>query len=155
MKATALFTLSLLGSGLSGLLPRQDPPRNDGIHLAVGPSCGPLAGTYADVNAGLVPQSFKTIVSFGVSLVSSKFQPVFNVTITDHQDSYTDGGIDNGSTLLPPVLIPPDNEAGGRSTNGPVWIEDVASDIGATLMDYAVSNEAIFSTMFVSLGADS
>ncbi|THU91551.1 hypothetical protein K435DRAFT_673863 [Dendrothele bispora CBS 962.96] len=127
MKTPVLFFLGLLGSTVSSLLPlhppvpRQDPnggpERNDGIHLAVGPTCGPLGGSYADVNAGLVPQSFKTIVSFG--------------------DSYTDGGIDNGSALLPPVLIPPNTEAGGRSTNGPVWIEGVASDIGANLMDYA------------------
>ncbi|KAG9044848.1 hypothetical protein FS837_007405 [Tulasnella sp. UAMH 9824] len=28
--------------------------------------------------------------------------------------------------------------AGGRTTNGPVWSEDIANDIGATFMDYAI-----------------
>ncbi|KAF5349323.1 hypothetical protein D9758_011796 [Tetrapyrgos nigripes] len=118
MKRIVVFTLGLLGNVFSSLIGSgESPAGNDGIHLAVYPSCGPLGGPYADANAGLIPGSFKTIVSFG--------------------DSYTDGGIDNGSSLLPPVLIPPNPEAGGRSTNGPVWVEGVASDIGATLMDYA------------------
>ncbi|KII86154.1 carbohydrate esterase family 16 protein [Plicaturopsis crispa FD-325 SS-3] len=91
---------------------------NDGIHLAVSPKCGPLAGNVTDVNAGLNLNAYKTIVSFG--------------------DSYTDGGIQNGSALRPPVLTPPSSLAGNRSTNGPVWIEGIASDIGARLMDYAV-----------------
>ncbi|KAF8829563.1 carbohydrate esterase family 16 protein [Lentinula edodes] len=96
---------------------RQGSGDNDGIHLAVSPQCGPLDGKTTNVNAGIVPTSIKTIVSFG--------------------DSYTDGGVDNGSALLPPVLIPPNDEAGGRSTNGPVWIEGVSGDWGAHLMDYA------------------
>ncbi|KAJ3784559.1 hypothetical protein GGU10DRAFT_357546 [Lentinula aff. detonsa] len=99
------------------LRPRQGNGDNDGIHLAVSPQCGPLDGKTTNVNAGIVPSSIKTIISFG--------------------DSYTDGGIDNGSALLPPVLIPPNDEAGGRSTNGPVWIEGVSGDWGAHLMDYA------------------
>jgi hypothetical protein len=57
------------------------------------------------------------------------------------QDSYTDGGGKrNGSPLAPAVIIPPNAQAGGRSTNGKLWIENIASDIGATLMDYAVSS---------------
>ena len=55
------------------------------------------------------------------------------------QDSYTDGGRDDGGPLAPPIVIPPDAEAGGRSTDGKVWIENIADDIGATLKDYAVS----------------
>ena len=56
------------------------------------------------------------------------------------QDSYTDGGGNHdGSPLAPPIIIPPGAEAGGRSTNGKLWIENIADDIGAKLMDYAVS----------------
>lgn len=58
---------------------------------------------------------------------------------THSQDSYTDGGRDDGGPLALPVVVPPDAEAGGRSTNGKVWIEHIAEDAGATLMDYAVS----------------
>ncbi|KIJ67736.1 hypothetical protein HYDPIDRAFT_25210 [Hydnomerulius pinastri MD-312] len=35
------------------------------------------------------------------------------------QDSYTDGGGDDGGPLAPAVIIPPNAQAGGRSTNGP------------------------------------
>lgn len=94
----------------------QDP--NDGIHLAVSPQCGPLSGTASDFNAGLNLPQFKTIVAFG--------------------DSFTDGGRHDGGPLEPAVMIPPDVFAGGRSTNGPVWVEGIASGIGARVMDYAV-----------------
>jgi hypothetical protein len=57
------------------------------------------------------------------------------------QDSYTDGGKEDGSPLDPPVLHPPSSLAGGRSTNGLTWVEHVANDIGATLKDYAVSTD--------------
>jgi hypothetical protein len=41
---------------------------NSGIHLAVSPKCGTLAGAPADVNAGLLAlKSYKTLVTFGVS----------------------------------------------------------------------------------------
>jgi len=94
---------------------------NDGIRLAVSPKCGPLSGSTADVNAGLDLSQIKTIVSFG--------------------DSYTDGGGNHdGSPLAPPVVTPPNPEAGGRSTNGKLWIENIADDIGAKLMDYAISS---------------
>lgn len=45
---------------------RQGSGDNDGIHLAVSPQCGPLDGKTTNVNAGIVPTSIKTIVSFGV-----------------------------------------------------------------------------------------
>ncbi|KAI0314311.1 hypothetical protein OF83DRAFT_1064051 [Amylostereum chailletii] len=96
---------------------------NDGIHLAVHPSCGSLGGNFTDVNAGIDLQKIKTIVSFG--------------------DSYTDGGKHDGSALDPPVLTPPSSLAGGRSTNGPVWIENIANDLGAHFMDYAVSSAVV------------
>ncbi|KAL7284835.1 hypothetical protein ACG7TL_002148 [Trametes sanguinea] len=77
-----------------------------------------LAGrNVSDVNAGVDLKRIKTIVAFG--------------------DSYTDGGRDDGGPLAPPVVVPPDAEAGGRSTDGKVWVEDIADDIGATLKDYA------------------
>lgn len=63
---------------------------------------------------------YKTIVSFG--------------------DSYTDGGRRDGGPLAPPVVIPPDPFAGGRSTNGKVWVEHLAEEAGATLLDYAWSS---------------
>ncbi|TFK82714.1 carbohydrate esterase family 16 protein [Polyporus arcularius HHB13444] len=98
-------------------LARQDG--NNGIHLAVSPVCGPLSGNVSDVNAGIDLTRIKTIVAFG--------------------DSYTDGGRQDGGPLPAPVITPPDAEAGGRSTDGKVWVEDIADDIGATIMDYAQS----------------
>ncbi|KAI8996637.1 hypothetical protein BD414DRAFT_409262 [Trametes punicea] len=123
-----LLALSLLSSlslpdYVLALLPRSGPllrhDRNNGIHLAVSPICGPLSGNVSDVNAGIDLARIKTIVAFG--------------------DSYTDGGRDDGGPLAPPVVVPPDAEAGGRSTDGRVWVEDIADDIGATLKDYAQS----------------
>ncbi|TFK31527.1 hypothetical protein BDQ12DRAFT_748237 [Crucibulum laeve] len=109
---------------------RASSIRNDGIHLAVRPKCGCLGGNTSDVNAGLIPHRFKTIVSFG--------------------DSYTDGGKYDGSELLPPIVVPPNPEAGGRSTNGLTWVEQVANDIGAILKDYAVS---IIDSQIIQSGA--
>ncbi|CAA7263438.1 unnamed protein product [Cyclocybe aegerita] len=105
------------------LTPRAEDPRNDGIHLAVEPRCGSLSGSTADVNAGLIPERFKIVVAFG--------------------DSYTDGGKSDGSPLDPAVIVPPSPLAGGRSTNGLVWVENVANDLGARLMDYAQSGACI------------
>lgn len=99
------------------------PPDNNGIHLAVSPQCGKLSGSTADINAGIDSGRINTIVSFG--------------------DSYTDGGKSDGSPLDPPILIPPSPLAGGRSTNGLTWIEDVANDVKATIMDYAQSGACI------------
>ncbi|OJT04615.1 hypothetical protein TRAPUB_4680 [Trametes pubescens] len=120
----SIFAISLLSSfsfyekGLAyRTLLRQD--RNNGIHLAVSPVCGPLSGNVSDVNAGIDLKTIKTIVAFG--------------------DSYTDGGREDGGPLAPPVVIPPEALAGGRSTDGKVWVENIADDIGATLMDYAQS----------------
>ncbi|OSC99273.1 carbohydrate esterase family 16 protein [Trametes coccinea BRFM310] len=125
-----LLSSLLLPEYVVGLLPLPALPtlrpaalagreRNHGIHLAVSPVCGPLSGNVSDVNAGVDLKRIKTIVAFG--------------------DSYTDGGRDDGGPLAPPVVVPPDAEAGGRSTDGKVWVEDIADDIGATLKDYAQS----------------
>lgn len=53
--------------------PRADSDYNDGIHLAIGPTCGipSVNGSVVDVNAGLSALPwYKTIVSFGDSFTS-------------------------------------------------------------------------------------
>ena len=40
--------------------------------------------------------------------------------------------------LPPPTITPLHAEVGGWSTDWTVWVEDIADDIGATSMDYAV-----------------
>ncbi|KAJ1300660.1 hypothetical protein OPQ81_002308 [Rhizoctonia solani] len=107
--------------------------RNDGIRLVIGPTCGKLTatGNVTDANQGLLNlKKYKTIVSFG--------------------DSYTAGGVNDGSPLAPPVIIPPSPKAGGRTTNGPVWIENIANDIGARFMDYAVGGAVTDRTLWPS-----
>ncbi|KAF8578145.1 carbohydrate esterase family 16 protein [Ramaria rubella] len=109
----SVFLLSTLGLSTTRSLP------NDGIHLAVRPTCGNLSGAAANVNAGLRSlKEYKTIVAFG--------------------DSYTDGGVRDGGPRLPAVVIPPNPKAGGRTTNGPVWVEDLGTDTKALVMDYAL-----------------
>lgn len=99
----------------------SDDRDNGGIHLAVAPNCTTLStrAEVGDLNAGINLASFKTVVAFG--------------------DSYTAGLYDNGTALPPAVLDPPPGiEAGGRATDGPLWIEGVTGDYGLVLMDYAV-----------------
>jgi hypothetical protein len=55
-----LVTLAALASLIKGTEP------NDGIHLAVHPTCGKLGGNFTDVNAGIDLSRVQTIVSFGV-----------------------------------------------------------------------------------------
>ena len=112
--------------------------KNNNIRLAVSPRCGPLSGPVADVNAGLDIKSFNTIVAFGVCHRFACFVCDTDGLYNCHQDSYTDGGRQDGSPLDPPILTPPNPLAGGRSTNGRVWVECLAEDVNATLMDYAV-----------------
>ncbi len=111
--------------------------RNNGVHLAVVPICGSLirGSRPSDINVGIELGNVTILVSFGVSEISLQTQSTHAV-----KDSYTDGGNDDGSPLEPPVLIPPSVLAGGRSANGPVWIEGIANNTGATLMSYAVSS---------------
>ncbi|KAF5376713.1 hypothetical protein D9615_007794 [Tricholomella constricta] len=124
MWKSSLIIFPVLSASVGALYtPLASRDDNDGIHLAVSPRCGALNGTTADVNAGLRPRQFKTIVSFG--------------------DSYTDGGHDDGGPLDPPIVVPPSPLAGGRSVNGLTWVEFVANDIGATLKDYAQSAACI------------
>ncbi|KAJ6538054.1 hypothetical protein B0H19DRAFT_962300, partial [Mycena capillaripes] len=79
---------------------------------------GKLDGTFADANAGIETTGIKTLVAFGVYF------------------SHTIGS--DGATLPAAVLNGTSLSAGGRSTDGPVWAEDVASDLGAMIKDYAV-----------------
>ncbi|KAJ3757210.1 carbohydrate esterase family 16 protein [Lentinula raphanica] len=102
------------------------------VHLAVSPNCGSLSGPPADINNGLKPLSnYSTIVAFG--------------------DSYTSGSIFNGSALPPPVLSPPNPNAGGRITNGPLWVENLAAAANATLQDWAVNGSVIDHNMYPSI----
>ncbi|KAG8915608.1 hypothetical protein FRC01_003576 [Tulasnella sp. 417] len=113
------------------LIKRDDALRNDGIHLAIGPHCGSAKANATDVNEGLrTLTTYKTIVAFG--------------------DSYTTGGNADGGPLLPAVLTGDSPKAGGRTTNGPTWVEDIASDIGATIMDYAIGGAVTNVTLWPS-----
>ena len=54
--------LGLLSSAI-----RAQTTGNDGVHLAIGPSCGSAKENATDVNEGLrTLTTYKTIVSFGV-----------------------------------------------------------------------------------------
>lgn len=126
-----LLTISALAVGKASLLTsRQIASRN--VHLAVTPNCGNLSGSPADVNQGLKPlSSYTTIVAFG--------------------DSYTSGGTFNGSVLAPAVLSPPDPNAGGRISNGPLWVENLASVANATLQDWAVNGSVVDSILYPTI----
>ncbi|KIJ53496.1 carbohydrate esterase family 16 protein [Sphaerobolus stellatus SS14] len=126
----ASYRSRLVADPLPHPIGRND--NNDGIHLAIGPRCGSLNGSFADVNAGLPDlHAFDTIVSFG--------------------DSYTDtGGNRDGTPPPPAVLIPPNAEAGGRSSNGYMWVEDLAYDYNITVMNYAISAAVTNRTLWPS-----
>jgi hypothetical protein len=55
-----------LAAGLT--VPRQSHD-NDGIHLAIEPTCGALGGNVSNVNSGINLSAIKTIVAFGVSKI--------------------------------------------------------------------------------------
>ncbi|PPR06184.1 hypothetical protein CVT24_000726 [Panaeolus cyanescens] len=100
------------------------------LHLAVDPICATsLSGAPADVNAGLKPlNEYTRIVAFG--------------------DAYSDSGVHNGSSPSPAFLVPPSTSAGGRPSNGPVWVEYLANANGATLRDYAVNGAIVDATQY-------
>ncbi|TFK56387.1 hypothetical protein OE88DRAFT_1620542 [Heliocybe sulcata] len=113
---TPLFAVISAASALTLPTRRQF---NDGVHLAISPTCGTLGGSPANVNSGLLPlNEYKTIVVFG--------------------DGYSSNGVSDGSTAEPAIVIPPSPKAGGRMSDGPVWTEYLAADSGATLKNYAV-----------------
>ncbi|KZV62238.1 carbohydrate esterase family 16 protein [Peniophora sp. CONT] len=135
--AHALVVLSCLAASLSAAA-TSVPHRadtNDGIHLAINPSCGSFGGNFTNVNAGLKTSAVKTFVVFG--------------------DSYTDGGAHDGGPL-PAAIVPANStRAGGRVTNGPVWVEWVANATKATLMDYARSGAVVNHTLWPSKSTQS
>ncbi|KAJ6496258.1 carbohydrate esterase family 16 protein [Mycena sanguinolenta] len=131
---TSLFSV-LLGTVAAYHLPVERQATNDGVHLAITPTCGKLGGTFVNANAGIVTSGIKTLVAFG--------------------DSYTSGGRTDGGPLPAAVLNGTSPRAGGRVTDGPVWAEDVASDLGATIKDYAVSGAVVNVTLWPSKAGQS
>ncbi|KAJ7030318.1 carbohydrate esterase family 16 protein [Mycena alexandri] len=124
---TTLFALLSVVRAIPERIARQT---NDGVHLAITPTCGKLGGTFANANAGVITAGMKTLIAFG--------------------DSYTFGGRSDGGPLAAAVLVGTSPRAGGRATDGPIWAEDVASDLGATIKDYAVSGAVINVTLWPS-----
>ncbi|KAJ7143918.1 carbohydrate esterase family 16 protein, partial [Mycena epipterygia] len=123
----ALLSMAVVAAvRVPGLVTRQ----NGGVHLAITPTCGKLGGTVTNANAGILTSGMKTLVAFG--------------------DSYTFGGRSDGGTLPAAVLTGTSPRAGGRGTDGPVWAEDLASDLGATIKDYAVSGAVVNVTLWPS-----
>ena len=60
--ARGAVVLAFLSSAI-----RAQTTGNDGVHLAIGPSCGSAKENVTDVNEGLrTVTTYKTIVSFGV-----------------------------------------------------------------------------------------
>ncbi|KAG6841717.1 hypothetical protein C0991_007603 [Blastosporella zonata] len=130
MRSSLSFTLSII-SLVSAVVVKRDSSTS-AVHLAVSPNCSTLGGTVGDLNAGLRPLStFKNIVSFG--------------------DGYSNNGIQNGSTAIPPVLTAPNPNAGGRPSNGLVWVELLAQSVGATLHDYSANGAVIDAGQYSNL----
>jgi hypothetical protein len=143
--ALSVFALSLPISGSPPFYPRDD---NDGIHLALSPACGSATGGVAvDRNNGIPALSqIKTIVTFGVRMdLTSSISYLICI-----KDSFTSVGKNDGSAPDPPILSGNSPDAGGRITNGLTWIEDLAADSNATLMDYAVAGAVVNVTLWPS-----
>ncbi|KAG8742158.1 hypothetical protein FRC10_001966 [Ceratobasidium sp. 414] len=127
LKTWELVSFSLLITSASAAT-------NDGITLAISPTCGKLTttGSTADINAGLLDiKSYKTIVS-PPSLRFLQKPNLPHDTKVSFGDSYTSDGKKDGSTPDPAVVVPPNPHA--------VWIENIANGIGATFKDYAVGS---------------
>ncbi|VDB86519.1 unnamed protein product [Peniophora sp. CBMAI 1063] len=135
MRAALLYIT--LGSTLaSSTTPQKE--NNDGIHLAISPPCGTLSENVTNVNVGIDLRDIDTIVSFG--------------------DSYTDGGAHDGVLCLCLFYLSTENgtRAGGRITNGYVWIEHLANMTGrreALLMDYAISGAVVNASLWPNTAA--
>ncbi|KAG6812632.1 hypothetical protein H0H92_001715 [Tricholoma furcatifolium] len=113
------FSVSLILASISlasaAILNRDS---DSAVYLAVSPNCVSVNGNAGNVNAGVPPLStFTNFVSFG--------------------DQYSDNGMQNGSNAAPAVLSPPNPDAGGRPSNGPVWVEYLAQSVGASVKDYS------------------
>jgi len=96
-----------------------------------------MAHTYADVNVGIDPPSSRRLIYLEYVLDESNLPKWLR---SSFQDSFTDGGKSDGLPLDPAIIYPPNPEAGGLSTNGLTWVENLANDIGANIMDYTVSS---------------
>ncbi|KIY73365.1 carbohydrate esterase family 16 protein [Cylindrobasidium torrendii FP15055 ss-10] len=100
------------------------------LNLAKDPSCGTMSSdTAVDVNAGIDLSKITTVVAFG--------------------DGYTSIDIaDGGDSASAPEQSGTDPKAGGRFTNGRVWVEYFASNISATLKDYAVPKTVVSNDLY-------
>ncbi|KAJ3916638.1 hypothetical protein F5877DRAFT_46197 [Lentinula edodes] len=128
--AITLFVITHLWASATAAVSRRQATTD--VHLAVSPNCGSLSGPPADVNNGLKPlTSYNTIVAFG--------------------DSYTSGSTFNGSALVQPVLSPPNPNAGGRITNGALWVENLAAAANASLQDWAVNGSVVDHNMYLDI----
>ncbi|KAF9037480.1 hypothetical protein BJ165DRAFT_559425 [Panaeolus papilionaceus] len=113
-----MIFLSLVASGFVGSVLASSTSMP--LSLAVDPGCGSISTSSGSgsFNAGLKPlEQYKRIVAFG--------------------EEYTFGGRSDGGPLPEPIITPPNPTAGGRLSNGPVWAEYLANDIGAELNNYA------------------
>lgn len=100
----------------------------DQIKLAIQPQCGTLASSQSsNFNAGIDLATIKTIFSFG--------------------DSWTTTGRSDGGTARPAVGQGTNPLYGGRASNGPVWIENLASD-GRALKNYAIGGATVDRTLW-------
>ena len=134
MMRAALLSIAICANAfaVAGLQLRHDD--NDGIHLAISPPCGSFGGNVTNVNSGIDLRNMDTIVSFG--------------------DSYTDGGAHDGGPLPLPIVPVNGTRAGGRITNGYVWIEHLANMTGrrgALLMDYAVQADVVWDVVYLTM----
>ncbi|KAJ3935698.1 MAG: carbohydrate esterase family 16 protein [Lentinula lateritia] len=128
--AITLIVITHLWASATAAVSRRQSTTD--VHLAVSPNCGSLSGPPADVNNGLKPlTSYNTIVAFG--------------------DSYTSGSTFNGSALVQPVLSPPNPNAGGRITNGALWVENLAAAANASLQDWAVNGSVVDHNMYLDI----
>ncbi|KAJ3855342.1 hypothetical protein EV368DRAFT_79752 [Lentinula lateritia] len=128
--AITLIVITHLWASATAAVSRRQATAD--VRLAVSPNCGSLSGPPADINHGLKPlTSYNTIVAFG--------------------DSYTSGSTFNGSALVQPVLSPPDPNAGGRITNGALWVENLAAAANASLQDWAVNGSVVDHNMYLNI----
>ncbi|TBU43271.1 hypothetical protein BD309DRAFT_980782 [Dichomitus squalens] len=96
--------------------------------------CPPPSTDAADLSPLGIMKHLTGLLLLALPLASAG---AVHLSVSGHKDSYTDGGRQDGGPLPPPVITPPDAEAGGRSTNGRVWVEDLAEPFNATVMEYA------------------
>ncbi|KIJ30934.1 carbohydrate esterase family 16 protein [Sphaerobolus stellatus SS14] len=109
----------------------EGPARDYGIHLAVEPKCGNLSsGIPANTNFGVYPLGdYNTIISFG--------------------DSFTSTGTPNGGTPSPPIVRLPSLLAGGRVSDGYMWVEYLKQDYHIpSLRDYAIGGAVTSSPLW-------